>query len=506
MLVALVQSLTKGEKKYFTIQASVQKGSKDYLRLFQLISKKTDTRQLKKEFARSKHIASYETACKYLFNLLTKYLVQMRQEKNLSNKLLNGLMKVHLLFEKLLYDEAFLQLHAIKKKAAANELRLIELWACRLELNYYSQLNFYNTNEKDLIQLQVHIEDLLRLQKKEQQHQNLYELIKFRFLYKGTTRSAQQSAGFNDLVVSEMNLMNMSSGTGFQIEKSHLLFQSYYFLTNNDIASALKVSYQLNDLFEKHSKFWEDQPEDYFFMLEGILDSLRTIGQYNDLIFFLNKLRKFKASSFSGQLITEKIIYVYDLILFLDTGEFNKALVLMKSRNAAILKNIFLLDATKQAEIYLYNALTYFVNCDLKNAQQCLRFVLLENKLFYTLPIYKTFKLIRLLLHYQLNDHEFISYEARSMKRSLKTEKNSIYILEKTLFKFLQINPLPLQTKERNAIWEKLQSTFELIKKDKYEMQLLKIFDFSLWLKSILTDQSFAQLLKAKAKRLVELQ
>jgi hypothetical protein len=501
-LVSLVQSLTKGEKKYFTMQASLQKGTKDYIRLFHLIAKKTETRQLKKEFLQAKHTASYETSCKYLFNLLTKYLVQLRQEKDISNQLLNNLMKANLLFEKSLYEEGFVQLKNIKKKAAEKELRLIELLACRMELNYYSQINFYHITEKQLIPLQMHIEDLLRIQKKEQQHQNLYELIKYRFLYKGTTRSAEQTAGFNDLVVSEMNLMNSSAGAGFQIEKAHLLFQSYFFLTTNDTVSALKVSYRLNELFENHHSLWKDQPGDYIFMLEGILDSLRTLGQYNDLVFFLNKLRKFKSSSFTVQIIVEKIIYVYDLAVLLDTGEFSAAMKLVKNNNSSLFKNILLLDASQQAEVYLYTALAYFMNDELSHAQQNLRSVLLENKLFYNLPVYKTFRLIRLIVHYQLNDHEYIYYEARSIKRSMRMEKNGLYLLEKTLLKFLELNPLPVSVKERNLVWEKLQPAFTRIKKDKYELQLLKIFDFSLWLKSILTKQSFSELLKIKTKEL----
>lgn len=497
-LVSLVKSLTKGERKYFTMQVSVQQGTKDYLRLFTLISKNTKPSSLKKAFLALKHTSSYETSCKYLFNLLMKYLVQLRQEKIVTNQLLNSLLKADLLFEKSLYEEGFLQIKKIKKKAAEKELHLIELLACRLELNYYSHLNFHKLDEKQLISLQMHMEDLIRQQKKERQHQNLYELIKFRFFYKGITKSIQQTTGFNDMVVSEMNLMNITQGASFQVEKAHLIFQSYYFLTTNDIASSLKVSYQLNELFENNTHLWTDQPQDYIFMLEGILNGLRALGLYNDLNFFLNKLRKFKASSLQVQIMIDKNIYVYELVLLLDTGEFTRALTLMQNKNAAMVKNIVLLDATQQTEFYLYTALTYFVNDDLSHAQQSLRSVLLENKLFYNLPVYKTFRLIRLLVHYQLNDHDFIYYEARSIKRSMKLEKSRAFLLEKTLLKFLTITPLPVQVKERTAILDKLQPAFDQVKKDKHEWQLLKIFDFSLWLKAILTKQSFAGMLKDK--------
>lgn len=493
-----MQSLTKGEKKYITMHASVQKGAKDYLRLFHLIANNTDSSLLKKAFLRTKHTASYETSCKYLFRLLVKYLVQLRQEKDVPYQPFNELIKANLLFEKSLYEEGFMALKKLKKKAAGKELPLIELSACRLELNYHSQLNFNTITEKQLIQLQMRMEDLIRLLKQEQQHHKLYELMKYRSFHKGATRSAQQTAGFNDLVVSEMSLLNIAHDASFQSEKAHLLFQSHYFLTTNNIASALKVFYQLNALFEKNKFLWKDQPADYLSMLEGILDSLRMVGKLEDLAFFLDKIRKLTPFSSSVQLTIEKIMYVYDLILLLDTGAFYEALIMVKGKNTFLFKNILLLDITQQAEVYLYTAIAYFVNNELKKSQQYLRSVLLENKLFYALPVYKTFRLIRLLVHYQLNDHQYIHYEARSVKRSMQKEKYNSYLVEKTLLKFLQLDPLPAGRKERTAIWEKLTRQFNLIKKDKYESQLLKIFDFSLWLRSILTRESFAALLKEK--------
>ncbi len=48
--------------------------------------------------------------------------------------------------------------------------------------------------------------------------------------------------------------------------------------------------------------------------LKGILDSLRTVRQYEDLALFLGKLQKFETSSASAQLMVEKMAYVYTLV------------------------------------------------------------------------------------------------------------------------------------------------------------------------------------------------
>ncbi|MEJ7769392.1 MAG: hypothetical protein WKF89_16350 [Chitinophagaceae bacterium] len=494
-LLSLVLSLTKGEKKYFTMQASLQKGAKDYLRLFNLITKRTEAADLKASFLKAKHTASYETSCKYLFSVLTKYLIQLRQEENITNQLVNGLLRANLFFEKSLYEEGFLQLKKIKEGAAAKQQHLLELWACRLELNYQSQLNFHSVSEKELIQLQMHMDDVLCILKNSQQHHNLYELMRQRLSHKGTTRSTQQTAGYNDLVVTELGLMNMPPAVSFQSQKAHLLFQANYFLTTNNYPSALKLFYQLHDLFEKHRSLWQDQPQYYIFMMEGILNSLRTVRQYQDLAFFLSNLQKFETSSGSAQLMIEKITYVYSLASLLDNGEFEKALAVLKKKKLSLLLKISLLDATQQAEVYLYTALTYFVSNHLQESYQYLRSVLLENKLFYNLPVYKTFRLIRLLVHYELGDHQYISYEARSIKRSMQKENQTSYLLEKTLLKFLQLQRLPSDLNERLMLWEKLKPEFDAIREDKYESQLLKLFDVTLWVESTLCKKPLNQLL-----------
>ncbi len=492
-LQSLIQSLTRSEKKYFTRQVSLQSGAKDYLRLFNIIAKQTDVSAIKSEFLRARHTSSYETSGKYLFSLLTKFLVQLRQEKNTYTQVVNALLKVDLLFEKSLYEEGLKLIKKIRVKAADKEFHLLELMACEMELQHYSLFNFHTITERKLVQLQMHIEGLLRVQKNVRQHHHLYQLMKYRRYHKGSTRSLQQTTELNDLVVTEMNLMNTAAKSSFQSEKAHLLFQSHYFLTTNDIASALKVFYLLNGLFEKNKALWKDEPQDYIFMLEGILANLRTVGKYTELIFFLEKCRCFQSKAPLVQLTVAKINYVYGLILFLDKGDYKKAKELLKENNEALFKGLSYLDPAQQAEVHLYTALTFFVNDELKNAQKALRYVLLENKLFFHLPVYKTFRLIRLLVHYQLQDHDFILHESRSIKRTLTSEKSN-HLLEKILLKFVSIHPLPAPLKKREALWQKLQPQFELMRKDRYEMQLLKIFDFSVWLQAILLKQPLASI------------
>ena len=123
--------------------------------------------------------------------------------------------------------------------------------------------------------------------------------------------------------------------------------------------------------------------------------------------------------------------------------------------------------------------------------------VLLDNNMYYKLPEYKTFRLIRLLAHYELFDMDFVQYEVSAFKRQMSV-RDQTFLLEKLIFRFIQDTAVPLSAKECQALWGKLKPSFDKISSDKFEIQLLKIFDFTTWVESKLCRKSFIELLKEK--------
>jgi hypothetical protein len=76
--------------------------------------------------------------------------------------------------------------------------------------------------------------------------------------------------------------------------------------------------------------------------------------------------------------------------------------------------------------------------------------------------------------------------------------RSKTYQLEKIIFRFIQTAPLPVTGKDRQALWLKFKQHFDTILMDKYEIQVLKIFDFAAWIESKLCRKDFAELLRAK--------
>ena len=75
ILLMLVNTLTKAEKRYFHLCANLQNGDKVYLTLFNLIDANTSPEQLYTRFCQIQDGKSFETAVKHLYRVLLAYII-----------------------------------------------------------------------------------------------------------------------------------------------------------------------------------------------------------------------------------------------------------------------------------------------------------------------------------------------------------------------------------------------------------------------------------------------
>jgi hypothetical protein len=155
---------------------------------------------------------------------------------------------------------------------------------------------------------------------------------------------------------------------------------------------------------------------------------------------------------------------------------------LMKKYWESLYDKLFVLNRARQAELCLYTSLIYLGNSEYLKAHKFLNQIILRGKNYYYLPLYRTIRLVNLIILYKLGDFELIRYEIRSMKRDFNyTGKN--YKIEKYLFKFL-IKELPAVPQKRKRLLDNALKEFKEIQKDVFEMQILRIFDFTAWVES----------------------
>ncbi len=100
------------------------------------------------------------------------------------------------------------------------------------------------------------------------------------------------------------------------------------------------------------------------------------------------------------------------------------------------------------------------------------------------LPLMKTIRLCRLLVYYELGEYDILQSESKSLKRKLTSSKENAYKTEKFVLWFINSVKIPPLSTDRKKLYQKLSPKMDEITNDKYERQLLYIFDFIAWVKS----------------------
>jgi hypothetical protein len=423
-------------------------------------------------------------------------MLELKKEQDSFYFLFNKILKAKILYEKSLFNECFGLLNDIIENAEKYENYYALLLAERLELDYLLALNFPNLNEKTLLQKQFRLNEALKYVRKINEQSSLYENLKHRIVYKGHARSQKQKDELNDLVFSEISIVASQNLDNFEISKLHQLFQSNYLISVGDYKSALNSYIELNNLFEANKHLWSNPPIYYLHTLEGVLESLRGIHNYEGMSYFINQLKAIDSQSAGFRINLTCITFLYELFPSLDRGDFISSMLLINTYKDSLFDKLFSLNRARQAELCLYTSLVYFGNAEYHSAHKFLNQIILRGKNYYYLPMYRTIRLVNLMILYKLGDFDLIRYEIRSMKRDLKDTAKD-YKIENFLFKFLS-KQLPTIIQKREQLLERTLKEFNEINQDVFEKQILRIFDFTAWVESLLRKIPLSDVLKTR--------
>jgi hypothetical protein len=259
-LFILVKSLTKAEKRYFHLWSNLQSGDKMYLALFDLFDSLETPQQVHAQFKKNQERKSFDIACKYLYKILLDCLVKLREKQDAQTAIYNKIAKAGILFERDLFENALDELNKAKRLANDYDHDLLLHLIRRTELRYLSALDFDGLSERELVNKQLKINEVIKYSRSINQHIQLYDILKHRLFYKDYARSDKQREELNDLVLSELHLIANSSYNGFEAEKMHVLFQATYYLNSGKYELAIRYKKQVYLTENLIFKFVQDYP------------------------------------------------------------------------------------------------------------------------------------------------------------------------------------------------------------------------------------------------------
>jgi len=481
-LIKLVNSLSSSEKRYFKLHSRLQSGNKEYLVLFELLdqNKNLEIVALKKAFQEKAPRKSWDNTCTYLGSVLVDSLVRVKKEKDVFFDLLYQIQEVKVLTERSLDEEAFKQIKKLRQRAAQLQQHWIEYYCCRYELNYYADNNFPALTDDILIRLQMKGKEVLRNLNHIHDHASLYELLKFRLIHAGKIVSEEGKKKLNDLMLSEMVLVS-GKAKSFSSQKLHLLFQSFFFTDIGDYHSAAKSFYKLNELLENNQGLLDNPPLDYLSALNGIVDSLRMLKNDSEVSYYLDKIKSLDQSFFPEffRYLVRKTYCIQQIVTLLHSEKLDEALAFVKDIPTDVFDNYPMVDEEKQSELYFYCSLVHFSNRDFKNGHLFLSEIMNRVKLSPHLLISKAVRLLNIAIYFEKRDLFHLEYEIRSYKRFFTQAK--LLRTEKLLFKVLMSSTAHGRLRLMKNEKRKITNELDLVIKDRYELQLLKYFDFARW-------------------------
>lgn len=483
-LISLVNSLTKAEKKHISLKLG-QPGN-DYFVLYEIlsVSVKANVAEIKEEFYRRAPEGTLSVAVQYLYEKLLDTILDLRKGKDKSYDLLQAYSKARMLYERSMFEECLELLKDVIENATKTENFEILLLAQKLDLEYRYRLNFPIMDEQELYHKHFIIDDVLTKLREIADQSTLHNLLKFRLASIRSIRSNSQKATLNDLVIREASVVSSSSHSNFELTRNHLLFQSSYLMSVGEYQSALEVLKELDEMFESNPKLRSNPPIYYLAMLEAALDSLRSIGNYDEMKYFTDRLKKIIADTTREfKLNAICLLFQYELFPYIDNGLFTKALEIVEKYKPILYEKASMLSPVRKSELMLYTSIAYFGEQKYHEARRWIRYAVIDHNIKY-MPLMKTIRLMQLIIYYELGENDIIQYEANSIIRKLSAAKERAFKTERLILSFVNRNDVPIQKRQREAYLKQLSPKIREIREDKYEHQLLYLFDFISWIES----------------------
>ena len=482
-LQKLISTLSATEKKHFQLYCAKLQGPKDYFELYKLAQGDIATvGTWEKRFRQAHPGKSFDNAAQYLFKVLTDVLVQVRIEQDPSFAQHHYLLKAKLCLERSMPSRAQKMLKKAYAIATEHQNHSVAYQALRMESTALADLGFPGMDEQKLVDKQMKAKLTLQSLRQLHEHYSLYELLSYRLVKGALAIDEENDKKINDLILSELSLTNRGSQYEFEPQKLHLLFQSFFFIHTGDYRSSLRVFNELNKLFDANRTMWDFPPYDYLSTLNGILDSLRSIGYYQDMVTFIGNAKVLSNGDYPEHFRTLARLTAdtYQLNMYLGTGQIDDALQFLANQGSDKSATTSPERHEIQLEYEFFESLAFFHAKQWKRANKSIHRLLVAEKHHKHLLVYRAARLLHILVAYEQDELEYLDYEIRSYKRTF-SKFGKAYKTEKLLFNTISSDP-PRRGKywkERN--WGKVNNQAGVILTEKRERQLLKYFEFTAW-------------------------
>lgn len=481
-LILLVKSLSKSEKKVLRLYSSQTEDKKLYMILFDIIDKEryASIDSITEIFHKRYPKVSLTANVVYLFNLILDTIVYLNVKKYREYELYNSYLKTKILRDRNLYEDYLSLTHETKAKAEAIGCYNLLLTLQREELKRDLSDKFHHLKEEELYLREKDINNNLKIIRQINEQSFLYEMLRFK-IEKQRSTAIDKPYIYEDLLISEINLISGLKNEIFEINKQHQLFQAHYFIATGHYKSALNSFSELNKLYLRNEGLWDNRPADYIMILEGVLESLNRMRLFDEMHMYKKQLQELSKKHPYTTIILEvnAINFLYSVAPYMYNREYKKCLSLINQYQGILIDKIFLLSPELFLSVAICLSGIYLVNKNLVNAKKILA-PIISNDTFSSLKIFRSVQLLNIIIYYELEDTDYVEAAIRSIRRKNKKANNKM-LIEKYLFLYLETEWRILSKEKENLLKKRLKDEIIQARYSMEDYRLMRFFDFSEW-------------------------
>jgi hypothetical protein len=422
-LFLLIQSMTKSEKRYFSLENAKKGDNRGFMVLYYFLESIPTLDQSHTDMLRDLFPGTtLEPARKHLYGVIMKTLRQFEADKSLETKLFNRLQESKILFNRGFVDESLQTLVKAKELALRNEKFMFFILLAQQELRLETYRHYHGTGEAELIGKQETISKLLQHEISAHQHTAIYEVLLMRYWKGAAIRTLDELTRLNDLLLEEHYILNSQSLESFEARQIHLLFQSTFLLITGDFQGSLDTYYALDELFRQNEHLWLQTPVYYIQTLNGILHTLRRMEKYEEMGFFIDRLASLKLVSENVALTVKSQVIEHTLHSWVNRKDYKSCLNLLKNHVDEFEKSTENLTFQDQAQLLLAISRVWYLSGNLSKALQYINRILNKSVLLTNQQLHIKCQLTYMMIHKALHNRELLTYEIRSYERRIKKE------------------------------------------------------------------------------------
>ncbi len=504
-LFDLIKSLTKSEKRYFKLSASIQSGTKVYLELFDAIESASvyDEAKIKEKFKKEPFIRQLPAWKNYLYKHILKSLNAYHVNNSIDAQLHDMIQSAQNLIDKGL-DKQSLKILSKAEEIASRH----ESFSLLVEIKRLIRATIV-THGTDLKKIPV-LTESLNAEKviiEKQNNINQYEtlasqLVFFHTKYGSAKKDKSAAAKFlqNPLLKDPKNALSTRAYRSYL--RVHSLFCT---MTRNPRKSAFYISKSI-ELYEKDPELLQAVPKGYIITLGNFLSMQSAYEKHDRIEATFLKLINFIEKP--NQKISEA--YKIKAILFAYINLINSCIV-----KADFMGGVkFVSQLQTNLEIYLkksdtnnkillsYNiAYCYFGTGNYHLTLKWLNKVLNNNVKDFRYDIQTHIRILHFITHYELGNTEILESLAKSTHRYINKKIKFLYT-EAAVVNFISRRLSGINNKEK---YREALKNFKMELLNDYNLSVQdygrEMFDIISWLDSKIEKRTYADALKSRIEK-----